>query len=914
MRTGVLAGELAHRRASGAHLALGFTILAAESDFAAVYFALSPHGPHRTVLLVVSCLAAALGAFGVHLSPWAGEQPWCDRFELGWSIAVIAVVGVSAYLDGGLESPLLYLFAFPVVHASTKLRPRLVATVGAATLAAAFTVGLTDPDITTPQESITMLAAFIVGVTVLAITSAVHRARLESAQAALVEELDERAAVDGLTGCWNYRAFHERLADEVDRARRYNHPVSLMVCDVDLFKGYNDTYGHAEGDAALARLGGYLRSAARSSDIVGRIGGDEFAVLLPETPLAAARVLAEAMVRDNTRESGTRVSFSIGVAGLNPAEPTPKRLFRDADSALYDAKGTRRGTVASAGPVGEVHPGPGDRVLQRADVTRAEEVTRMAQREQLETEMILELLLQEAPVGFAFIDRDFRVLRMNQVLAGRRSVQCKHPIGRHMSEVVPDLWPTLEPLYDQVLREGAPVRNLEVGMDADDAPEDAALVNLYPVRVAGITMGVGAIVVPIAERKRLEQSQVSLTKAVVNVLGATVEARDPYTAGHQRRVGEIATAIAKELGFDASIVQGIGLAAAIHDIGKVAVPAEILSRPGGLSNIEMEMVRQHAEAGFNILRDIEFPWPVADMVLQHHERLDGSGYPRGLHADEIGIGARIIAVADVVEAMAASRPYRPALGTDAALAAIEEGRDSQFDPAVVDVCIRLLRPNGQEEAEALAARPQRRPSERPSAADIIGAHRPSDSCADEGQSEAPGRRRRALGTRGAALVELAIALPVLFALLLGITTAGLSYSRKISVDAAARDAARYGATLPVSNYSGLAGSAGWLAAVAAQAQQSGVNDLATSVPGLSICVAYVYPNGTATTDSNAVLVRTGSGDTYSTGTNATCFADGLAASMRRVQVLVRRQSSIEAVVFSTTVSLSAQGLARFEAS
>lgn len=190
--------------------------------------------------------------------------------------------------------------------------------------------------------------------------------------------------------------------------------------------------------------------------------------------------------------------------------------------------------------------------------------------------------------------------------------------------------------------------------------------------------------------RRLEQSM----EATVQALASTVERRDPYTAGHQRRVAEIATAIAREMGLTEDTVHGLHLAAIVHDVGKINVPAEILAKPGQLSPVERELIRVHPTAGYEILKGVHFEWPVAEIVLQHHERIDGSGYPRGLKGDDILIEARILAVADTVEAIASHRPYRPARGIDAALAEIEAGRGTLFCAEAVDACLRLFRERG----------------------------------------------------------------------------------------------------------------------------------------------------------------------------------------------------------------------------
>jgi len=180
---------------------------------------------------------------------------------------------------------------------------------------------------------------------------------------------------------------------------------------------------------------------------------------------------------------------------------------------------------------------------------------------------------------------------------------------------------------------------------------------------------------------------------------SAVEARDPYTAGHQTRSADLARAIATEMGLPSEKIEGIRVAGSIHDIGKLSIPAEILSKPTKLSELEFSLIKEHARRGFEILKDVESPWPLAEIVDQHHERMDGSGYPRNLKGDAILIEARIIAVADVVESMASHRPYRPALGLDAALEELEKNRGTLYDEAVVDACLRLFREKGYRFAE-----------------------------------------------------------------------------------------------------------------------------------------------------------------------------------------------------------------------
>lgn len=181
----------------------------------------------------------------------------------------------------------------------------------------------------------------------------------------------------------------------------------------------------------------------------------------------------------------------------------------------------------------------------------------------------------------------------------------------------------------------------------------------------------------------------SLEETVIS-LASTAEKRDPYTAGHQERVSRLALAIAKEQGLPDQQIKGLHIAAMLHDIGKIALPAEYLAKPSLLSKIERAAIEHHAEVGYDILKNIHFPWPVAEIVYQHHEHLDGSGYPRGLTDKEIHLEAKILAVADVVEAMSAHRPYRASLGITAALDEIRAGRGTRYHIASVDACLRLL--------------------------------------------------------------------------------------------------------------------------------------------------------------------------------------------------------------------------------
>lgn len=314
-----------------------------------------------------------------------------------------------------------------------------------------------------------------------------------------------------------------------------------------------------------------------------------------------------------------------------------------------------------------------------------------SERAATETLTLLESIGAAMPVGFKLVDRDFRILRINERLATTNGMSVDAHLGRTVQEVVPDLWPQLENIYRRALA-GEPVINVELSTPGTGGVRDTQhwLASYYPVRVNGAIIGVGNVVADISERKQMEVAVAQNLKAMVETIAATVECRDPYTAGHQRRVAQIAAAIAEEIGLDSSTVEGVRTAASIHDIGKISIPAEILSKPGRLSDPEIALIQEHAETGYQILSGIDFPWPVAEMIRQHHERLDGSGYPRGLEADDILPGAKIIAVADIVEAMTAHRPYRAGYGIEVALDYIRKESGRLIDHDAVTACLGLF--------------------------------------------------------------------------------------------------------------------------------------------------------------------------------------------------------------------------------
>ena len=691
--------EAQRRRFWTSHSRLGFLTLTAEAAFVLAYFVATPDGPHRIALLAVSSLTLVAAVVTLAFLDRVSTHPWRVSFSLASTLAAGAALTLCIYLDGGPDSPLVVLLALPVMSAALALPAREVIICGAVAFGEFAAVVFTDPHPESTTSDVVALSALLIGTVMLSAGSAVYRTRLEGDEDRLVRELRRKARTDSLTGCLSHGAFYDRLEIEIDRAMRHHEPLSVLVADVDLFKSFNDAHGHAAGDAALAKAGEIMRGASRSIDTVARIGGDEFAVILPQTDLAGAGQMAERMVR-SFAEGEAGITMSVGFAALDHAEPTGQRLFHDADQGLYRAKASGR---ARAGTVGDPDLAARARVRRNGELTdpvfaqadwdRLEESLRQSHRATLEWSSIVDSLQSTESVGFGYVDRQFRFLRMNEMLAAVHGGRVEDQIGRTVADVVPALWPALEPICERVIGRGEAAVNQEVsGPTATDPGRiHSWLTNLNPVTVDGQLVGIAIVVIDITDRKQLEESQATLTRAVVGALSASVEMRDPYTAGHQERVACIAGAVAAELGLKPEAIDEIELAANIHDIGKLSVPSELLAHPGRLSEPEMAVVQMHCQAGFDLLHRVHFPERVAQMVFQHHERCDGSGYPRGLRGEQILMGSRIIAVADVIESMASGRPYRASLGVDAALDEIQRGAGTAYDADVVAACTKVVK-------------------------------------------------------------------------------------------------------------------------------------------------------------------------------------------------------------------------------
>lgn len=404
------------------------------------------------------------------------------------------------------------------------------------------------------------------------------------------------------------------------------------------------------------------------------------------------RHLDEFLVPPERTDEARRVTERARQGLLNSFETV--RVAKDGTPVDVQAQGTP--VYSEGGRIGEYF-------LYR-DIRDRKAAERALEKEKA----FLEQLYDNAPEGIIVTDNNGRIRRANRAFIELFGYTREELAGREVDDlIVPD--GLREEAADFTVRAD---KGEKVAFEGARHRKDGRLLDVsflgVPILSGEGQLGVYAIYRDISSKKAAERAllahredlRLSLDRMdrawrqTIEVLSSTAEARDPYTAGHQRNVALLAGALAREMGRDERFVEGVVLASLIHDIGKIVVPAEILSKPGKLTPLEFDLIRVHPEAGASILRLIDLPWPLAEIVRQHHERLDGSGYPSGLAGGQILEEARVIAVADVVEAMASHRPYRPALGVDRALEEISAGRGLRFDEQAVDACLALFRERG----------------------------------------------------------------------------------------------------------------------------------------------------------------------------------------------------------------------------
>ena len=314
----------------------------------------------------------------------------------------------------------------------------------------------------------------------------------------------------------------------------------------------------------------------------------------------------------------------------------------------------------------------------------------------------LQMIMDSVPALIIYKDIEGRIIRANKTMADRFEIPVKDIVGKTIEELVPkEQAENMRKDDKEVIISGKPKRDI---IQPYTTPEGIrwTITDKIPYKdkegkITGVIAFAKDITVQRKAEQKLKQTFQKLKQtmdATIETMSRMIEAKDPYTAGHQLRVSQLTTAIAKELNLSPDKIEGIRVSSLIHDIGKISVPTEILSKSIALTDIEFSLIKSHSQIGYDILNSIDFPFPIAQIVLQHHEKINGSGYPRGLKGDEILLKSKIICVADVVEAMSSHRPYRPALGIDAALEEISKNRGILYDPEVVDVCLKLFKEKG----------------------------------------------------------------------------------------------------------------------------------------------------------------------------------------------------------------------------
>jgi PAS domain S-box-containing protein/putative nucleotidyltransferase with HDIG domain len=366
--------------------------------------------------------------------------------------------------------------------------------------------------------------------------------------------------------------------------------------------------------------------------------------------------------------------------------------------------GTRKFCEVSAAPL--LHDGKAAAVISVArDITERKVTEEWLLRER----SMVDRIMRTSPAGITVADRDGRIVFANKRAEEILSLSIDKITGLtydspewRITDFDGNPFPMEKHPFAQVISSGNPVHGIRHAINSPDGRRVYLSINGAPI--SDEKGNISEVVFSIDDVTGQRRAEEEISKIVgklkrgiddtIRAMAMIVEERDPYTAGHQEKVANLSVAIAQDLNLSEEQIGGIRMAGMIHDIGKMKVPAEILSKPTKLSDLEFRLIQSHAEIGYRILETIAFPYPVANIAYQHHERINGSGYPQGLKGDEILIEARILAVADVVEAMASHRPYRPGLGIDAALEEIEKNRGVLYDDTVADACLRLFREKG----------------------------------------------------------------------------------------------------------------------------------------------------------------------------------------------------------------------------
>ncbi len=554
-----------------------------------------------------------------------------------------------------------------------------------------------------------------------------HAANQLSTVILALNRMRQFAVRDGLTELFNRKGIEEELERVWLLAQRYHHPVGFVIFDIDHFKTLNDTYGHPVGDQLLREFAQLVRATARVSDIAGRYGGDEFVVILAEADTAATRAFCERLLDAIHRHvfcestHALKLTASIGFA-VSPAEETPlsaSEVLSQADHALYNAKRSGRNRICGWEDL-VPRPPPEPRGAAQPGAAPAEEPSRarvLLVDDDPNVILALQSILESEGYQIAAADTaatalkalreqpHFDIVMTDLNLPDGAGLDLLDKIHAQDDTIV-RIVITGQATVDNAiacLRRGAfdfiekPIHAGQLLAVLEKALEHRRLLvenRRYQHHIEDMVRRKSAELSDALLRKR------AAAESTLEALAALIDAREHSTGQHSLRVGRLARLLARRLGLSEKEAEEIGHGALLHDIGKIAIPDSILLKPGPLAPEEWQVMKMHPEIGYNILRSHPDIISVAEIIHQHQERYDGSGYPRGLRGEQICLGARIFAVIDAYDAIRSTRAYSKSRSRTEAVGEITRESGRQFDPQVVTVFVEHI-----EEIEAVGAWP-----------------------------------------------------------------------------------------------------------------------------------------------------------------------------------------------------------------
>lgn len=645
-------------------------------------------------------LVPYVAGVGAAYAALVGLVSWCvkghgDRRGVALLALDTILLTLTVRATGGAESPYLMVWALPFLGAGIATRPKaaLFAVLASASSAmiAARVINVPQLEVVPPVRPVVLAAAFGVFVAFCIVISRECRARRESMQELYRanESLRRAAEEDYLTKLYNRRYFSDRLQRELGSAQSTGRPVALLLADLDDLKAVNDALGHEAGDNAILRAAAVLSANVRGTDVVARLGGDEFGILLPGASREVAETIAERVTQLDAQAT-VPLSLTLGIAVYPHDADTAEGLFRAADQDLYKNKALKKARSALAA------------TADSGSDAGADALVLVAEDDPIALESLQELLSMAGYRTAAVSDGSqvvemVRRLRPDTVLL---DVVMPGADGTTVcSEIKSDPDLRLTPVVMVTGHGSRDDKLAAISAGADDFIRK-------PYDKVELLTRVKALVNTNRLNERLEDLE-----AVLFSLAKAVEARDPYTQGHGRRVGHYAALLGRAIGMGKDELQALQWGAILHDIGKIGVPDAVLQKPGKLTDEEWSVMRSHPEIGADICAPLKSAKMLLPIIRHHHERWDGRGYPDGLTGEDIPLVARVMAVADAFDAITTDRPYREGCPPEVAFKILRNGAGTQWDPNLIEPFIRAVRADtslsstGVPEAEPAGVRP-----------------------------------------------------------------------------------------------------------------------------------------------------------------------------------------------------------------